>query len=64
MYEWDEIDAQAEREGKATKGAHRMSRPSRGVSRDNLSDVCRDYRAKKKKNLLVELNVIDGKPTL
>lgn len=61
MIEWDEIDAAAESEGLAIKGSFKKETPKRGINRSALS---RDYRYKRQgRDLLADLNVIDGRAT-
>ena len=62
MYEWDDIDREAMREGVAMKGAFRQPSPRRGIGRSNRSALSRAYRTKGK-GILKRLRVIDGKAT-
>ena len=59
---WDEIDAEAEREGEAIKDSFRRETPKRGVGKTNRSAYSRDYRVTRG-DLLKKHNVIDGKAT-
>mgnify|MGYP001370444038 CR=1 FL=1 len=65
MKEWNEIDAQCEREYHALNNAFKRKTPRRGVGRSNRSALSREYRVKmlSRPNLLAQLNVIDGKVT-
>jgi hypothetical protein len=61
--DWDpEIDGAAAREGRYMRRAFRRCRSNRprGV---RANDVKRDFRVKPKTNILVDLNVINGKAT-
>ena len=65
--EWDELDAQAAREGALLKRAFRRSRTRDGSSKVNPVDHGHDYRIRQEEASLIDVltrdNVIDGRPT-
>ena len=59
--DWDAIDAEAEREGRALKNSFRRARFRDGRTKTSLVDQSHDYRNVEVGNILYRLNVIDGR---